>query len=922
MFESLIGLVAIIALFVIISRQQNRIGLIERELGALRSFVLSGAAPLAAKPSEQATADSAPPADVAPAVAAAADIVLPAVSEAVAAQAPVAEAEVPTGEAVSGPWAPSDAAPKAAEPAEPAAAAKAARQSDVETALGTRWAVWVGGIALALGGLFLIRYTIEAGIFGPGVRLTMAAVLGLVLVAGGEFIRRTGFKVPVQGVAGAYIPAILTAAGAFILFGTVYAAHGIYGFIGPALAFTLLGAIGVATIAAALVHGQALAGIGLVGAMVTPMLVASQAPNPWALFGYLAIVLAATGVIARMRDWTLLMAAAFFGTGVWTILYMTDAPGANLSTILFIDAVTLAVLAFVWLGRRGDEAGPARAFDWPSIVPGLFVAFSALGLSVDPVFAAAGDALPGAVLIAAMVAVALYRPLALPLLYAAGLVTVMIYLGIIPPTSIASDFSAGALGVDGLPVATSNALTLRIGIALGLVFIGAGFWAARRFAAATQIRAASWAAWGVIVPLLVLLALWFTFGNLDRDFVYAAAAALLVVVFTAGSEWIARSEEPPLTGGVAVSFALGGAAVAGLLMLHMAFNSGWTTILLGAAAIVPTLATRWRSYPVLGWISVGAVIAVLGRVAFDPTIVGAEFLSTTPVFNWLLPGYGVPALAFGFAAWQLARTTNGRPRLAMEAAAALFALLTLAMLVRHAMHGGVIDTGAMTLAEQAIYTLIAIGAGAILVAIDMRSPSSVLRYGSMAAGVVSVAFIVIRHFVVLNPLFTDESTGQIPVFNLLFLAYLLPAIAAGGLALYARDKRPKWYAQMLALVAAVLAFAYATLSVRRLFKGEFIGLWSGLGQLETYTYSALWLVIGVALLTAGVWLKSQVLRIASAVLISVAVLKVFVFDMSELEGVLRALSFIGLGAVLIGIGLFYQRLLTRAAREKISVGEQ
>ncbi|MER9946760.1 DUF2339 domain-containing protein [Mesorhizobium sp. M0047] len=912
MFESLIGLVAIIALFVIVSRQQSRIGLIERELGALRSLVLSGVVPSKARPSEQASPDSAR-ADVAPA---AADISSPAISEPVVAQAPPAtEAEAPIDEA--GPWAPSKTAPKAAEPSAPTAPARAARQSDVETALGTRWAVWVGGIALALGGLFLIRYTIEAGIFGPGVRLTMAAVLGLVLVAGGEFIRRTGFRVPVQGVAGAYIPAILTAAGAFILFGTVYAAHGIYGFIGPAFAFTLLGAIGVATIAAALVHGQALAGIGLVGAMVTPVLVASQAPNPWALFGYLAIVLAATGIIARMRDWKALMAAAFFGTGAWTILYMTDAPEANLSAILFIDAVTLAVLALVWLARRGDEAVQASVFDWPSIVPGLFVAFSALGLSVDPVFAAAGYALPGAVVIAAMVAVALYRPLALPLLYAAGLVTVLIYLGIIPPTSIVSDLSGGALGVDGLPVAMSNALTMRIGIALGLVFIGTGFWAARRFAGGKKIRAASWAAWGVIVPLVILLALWFTFGNLDRDFVYGAVAALLVVVFAAGGEWIARAEVPPLTGRVAVSFALGGAAVAGLLMLHMAFDSGWTTILLGAAAIVPALATRWRSYPVLGWISVGAVIAVLGRVAFDPTIVGAEFLSKTPVFNWLLPGYGVPALAFGFAAWQLARMTNGRPRLAMEAAAALFALLTLAMLVRHAMHGGVIDTGAMTLAEQAIYTLIAIGAGAILVAIDMRSPSSVLRYGSMAAGVISVAFIVVRHFAVLNPLFTDESTGRIPVFNLLFLAYLLPAVAAGGLALYARNKRPKWYAQMLAVVAAVLALAYATLSVRRLFKGEFIGLWSGLGQLETYTYSALWLIIGVALLTAGVWLKSQVLRIASAALIAIAVLKVFIFDMSELEGVLRALSFIGLGAVLIGIGLFYQRLLTRAAKSEV-----
>lgn len=917
MFESLIGAVVVVVLFVLVLRQQGRISLIERELGALRSLVLSGvnvAAP-AAKPVEQAANDSVP----APpeAIATVADVAPPTVPE--AAQAPAAEAEAATSEAVPE----LSEAAKAALAGSAPAAAKAARQSEVETALGTRWAVWVGGIALALGGLFLIRYTIEAGIFGPEVRLALAALLGLVLVGGGEFIRRTGFKVPVEGVAGAYIPAILTAAGAFILFGTVYAAHAVYGFVGPAFAFTVLGAIGVATIVAALVHGQALAGIGLVGSMATPALVSSQAPNPWALFIYLAIVLAASAVIARMRDWKFLIAAAFFGTGAWTIAYMMAAPGTDLAVILFIDAVTLAVLAFVWLGSRGGEAETAnKGFDWPSIVPGVFVAFSALGLSVDKTLVAAGGALPGAFVLVALVATALYRPRALPLLHAAGVVSVMIYLGIIPPATIGSDLAQGNIGFDGMPVAAGNPWTLHIGIGLGLVFIGAGFWAARRFAATAQVRAACWAAWGVAAPMVILLTLWLAYGNLDRDLAYAAVAALLVVVFAAGGEWIARAEQPPLKGDVAVSFALGGSALAGLLMLHMAFGSGWTTVLAGVAAIVPALATRWRSYPVLGWISVGAVVAVLGRVAFDPTIVGAEFLTTTPVFNWLLPGYGVPALAFGFAAWQLARTTpalpitgNGRPRLAMEAGAALFALLTVAMLVRHAMHGGVIDTGTVTLAEQAIYTLIAIGAGAILVAIDMRSPSSVLRYGSMAAGVVSVAFIVFQHFLVLNPLFTDESTGQIPVFNLLFLAYLLPAIAAGGLALYARYKRPPWYAQMLAVVAALLAFAYATLSVRRVFKGEFIGLWSGLGQLETYTYSALWLVIGVVLLTAGVWLKSQVLRIASAALIAIAVVKVFLFDMSELEGVLRALSFIGLGAVLIGIGLFYQRLLTRAARE-------
>ncbi|TGQ03512.1 DUF2339 domain-containing protein, partial [Mesorhizobium sp. M00.F.Ca.ET.217.01.1.1] len=97
---------------------------------------------------------------------------------------------------------------------------------------------------------------------------------------------------------------------------------------------------------------------------------------------------------------------------------------------------------------------------------------------------------------------------AVPLLHAAGLVTVMIHLGIIPPTTIGSDFSQGNLGFDGLPVAAGNALTLRIGIGLGLVFLAAGLWTARRFAASVWIRAASWAAWGVIAPLVILLALW------------------------------------------------------------------------------------------------------------------------------------------------------------------------------------------------------------------------------------------------------------------------------------------------------------------------------------------------------------------------------------------------------------------------------
>jgi len=906
--ESLVGVIALIALVglvVAVVRQNSRLGLMEREIGALRSLVLSmpalGTAPQTATQAGETLATVPPAAAVADASAI--------VAEPAAIDAP-AQPDKP--EALSTPTEPdaapeTEAPPSAAPPLQP-------KRPDIETALGTRWAVWVGGIALALGGLFLVRYSIEAGLLGPAARLTFAAIFGAALVAAGEVIRRSIFRLPVEGLAAAYIPAILTAAGAFSLFGTVYAAHGIYGFIGPGTAFFMLGAIGLATLALALIHGQALAGIGLVGALATPLLVNSQAPNHWALFGYLAIVLVAAVAVSRIRTWSVLAAAAFAGVGLWTLLYMADAGAINLTIVVFISAVQIGTLGLVWLGRLApmpDPAAEQRIAVLPAAVHAFFLALTALALLVDPEFAPSNGSYWGAAIIAAMAGLAAWRIQALPLLFAAGIAVVLAYVRMAFAGSFLVEIMGEEVTLDGFPPLAASGSPRLVGAVLGLLLLALGAWRGRAFVARRPLVAAWWVAFAGLVPLVVVFAVWFVFGDLDTDVLRAVIAAALALALVAVGEAVARAEEPPLTGGKAVSVAYCAAGAASVLALHMGFGSTLTTILIGLAAAVPSFATRYRTYPVLGWLSVGAAIVTLVRVASDPTIVGAGALSTTPVFNALLPGYGLPALGFAFAAWQLARTTAGRPRLIMEAAAALFALLTLAMLVRHAMNGGVIYGDAPTLAEQSIYSLIALGAGAILISLDMRSPSSVLRYGSLGIGVASVASIVLQHFLVLNPLFTEESTGQIPVFNLLFLAYLLPAIAAGALALYARSRRPRWYAAMLGVTAAALVFAYATLSVRRLFKGEFIGLWSGLEQLETYSYSALWLAMGVALLVVGVRTTSNILRLASGALIAIAVAKVFLFDMSELQGVLRALSFIGLGAVLIGIGLFYQRLLSR-----------
>jgi len=112
----------------------------------------------------------------------------------------------------------------------------------------------------------------------------------------------------------------------------------------------------------------------------------------------------------------------------------------------------------------------------------------------------------------------------------------------------------------------------------------------------------------------------------------------------------------------------------------------------------------------------------------------------------------------------------------------------------------------------------------------------------------------------------------------------------------------------LAGVAVILALGYLTLEVTTLFHGPV--LTSGrTTDAEQYAYSAVWLSFGVALLLAGFVLRSRPARLASAAVVALTIAKVFLVDMSGLTGVYRALSFIGLGLVLVAIGWLYQRIL-------------
>jgi uncharacterized membrane protein len=131
------------------------------------------------------------------------------------------------------------------------------------------------------------------------------------------------------------------------------------------------------------------------------------------------------------------------------------------------------------------------------------------------------------------------------------------------------------------------------------------------------------------------------------------------------------------------------------------------------------------------------------------------------------------------------------------------------------------------------------------------------------------------------------------------------------LALVERNARPRFYGLSSATLSLLLFTAYVGLEIRRVFAGPELGLWRGFTQGEQWSYSVALLVTGILLLGLGLVRHNRFVRLASAAYLVLAVLKAFLVDMANLEGVMRALSFIGLGLVLIGIGLVYQRLLAR-----------
>ncbi|NOZ32982.1 MAG: DUF2339 domain-containing protein [Alphaproteobacteria bacterium] len=187
--------------------------------------------------------------------------------------------------------------------------------------------------------------------------------------------------------------------------------------------------------------------------------------------------------------------------------------------------------------------------------------------------------------------------------------------------------------------------------------------------------------------------------------------------------------------------------------------------------------------------------------------------------------------------------------------------------------------------------------------------SAALTWGATVLGYGGLLGSAVGLLVVFNPWLTGAPFGQGLIWNGLFLAYLAPAVIYFALGWFSTGKRPPVYSNGALALGALLAATWINLSIRHGFHPVRLTL-GPTTDAELYTYSVVWLIIGVGAMAAGIYMASRVVRIASVVILGLVAAKVFLIDMAGSEGILRAVSFIGLGATLVGIGLVYQRVLS------------
>ena len=232
-------------------------------------------------------------------------------------------------------------------------------ESLLETAVGGRWYAVAGAVIVMIGMGLGLKFAYDQGWMRhvtPSMRCVAAAFFGAALVLAGWNRRRH---------VGDWAAAAIIAAGVGSLYGSAWAAYGLYGLVDNAAAFLLLIAVAIGGILISAKSGLVAVGVlSIIGGLLAPVIAGDGPSPPWIMASHLLAIMTIGSAVAAWKQgrFAVLRSIAWWGV----VLLGTSWAGsvdlwrAHPFVALAFPAIFWAIVhGGMWLEFRSDARSDA-----------------------------------------------------------------------------------------------------------------------------------------------------------------------------------------------------------------------------------------------------------------------------------------------------------------------------------------------------------------------------------------------------------------------------------------------------------------------------------------------------------------------------------------------------------------------------------
>ena len=751
---------------------------------------------------------------------------------------------------------------------------------------------WLGAAVLAIGGIFLAKYSIEAGLLSPSIRVILGAVFGCSLVIAAELANKYQEKLNIQTP---YISASLASGGVITCFAMALVSFDFYNFITPNIAFALLAIISLTATYLALRFGPILAGIGIIGSYAVPALVSTGSNDVFALLVYVAFVSLSAIWVADYVKQKWLWWQSFVGHFIWlaAAIVIGDKSDFWLINSFAIFSLYLYVLAGVmgWKLSLGMTST----------------------LSVKELLMPRREQ---AVILLSLVLMALYLTLYNDFIHIiwANVIFCTVIILVANKHSALDSWPYLMLGFalysfhlmpntinfeNNLFPFSNKYLFIQLSVLVGMAF--------SLFMLIRYVERYAYLLLLVITPITLFGISYITAKPEAEAYLYPLWAVEMLLIGVVASYGAMKSKITLHQ----VTYLILANSLLTLCLTMLLSASTLTLAIVTQVASLSYLSWKYKVH-IPDWLYKVALLAVVTRLTFAPWLANYK---DEMIFNvhWTLIVYPIVLVIIGFATkYNPSKTLKSW---FMGVFIHVFALL-ITTETSYILINDYPDFTNLSYKESILLSLNWLILSAVyLFRSKLTSSLRVLYQKGGLLLILGAALIHIDISLISNPFVQNHYVGD-GVINWLFLQWLVPA---GILCIFIKFKLfENKYHNAIYGVIAVLGILFVNGEIRSLFNDGHI-LWaSPLKQAELYTYSIVWLVISTLAIFVAQHFDNKSLMNAGFTGLAIVILKAFGIDMSHLEGLLRALSFIGLGLCLVGIGWLFQKMQNKTEVTRIN----